>query len=61
VFKRLLLLPLILVLGVAPALARPIVIAELGKSPLLGSSTSTAEMRARVARNEGSRATYSPV
>jgi hypothetical protein len=37
----------------APALARPTVIAELGSAPLLGTSTSTAEMRARVARNEG--------
>jgi hypothetical protein len=37
----------------APALAKPTVIAELGTAPLLGTSTSTAEMRASVARNEG--------
>ena len=52
-YKKILLLPLVFALGIAPALARPTVIAELGESPLLGSSTSTAEMRARVARNEG--------
>lgn len=45
--------PLIFALGMAPAFARTTVIAELGTAPLLGTSTSTAEMRARVARNEG--------
>jgi hypothetical protein len=40
-------------LCVSPAIARPTVIAELGSAPLLGTSRSTAEMRALVARNEG--------
>jgi hypothetical protein len=41
------------VLCAAPALAKPTVIAELGTAPLLGTSRSTAEMRALIARNEG--------
>lgn len=45
--------PLIFALGIAPAVAKTTVIAELGNAPLLGTSSSTAEMRARVARNEG--------
>lgn len=45
--------PLIFALGFAPALARPTVIAELGTAPLLGTSRSTAELRERVAKNEG--------
>lgn len=53
VFKKLFIVPLIVALSAAPALARPTVIAELGASPLLGTSTSTAQMRARVAHNEG--------
>jgi hypothetical protein len=53
VYKVLGLLPLVFALGFAPALAKPTVIAELGESPLLGTSTSTAQMRDRVARNEG--------
>ena len=51
--KTLALVPLIVALGAAPALAKPTVIAELGTAPLLGTSTSTAQMRARVAQNEG--------
>jgi hypothetical protein len=51
--KGLYLTPLIFALAVAPAMAKPTIIAELGSAPLLGTSTSTAEMRARVARNEG--------
>jgi hypothetical protein len=39
--------------GIAPALAKPTVIAELGTAPLLGTSTSTVQMRERVAQNEG--------
>ena len=39
-------------LCVAPAVAKPTVIAELGTAPLLGTSTSTLEMRERVAHNE---------
>jgi hypothetical protein len=53
VLKGLILAPLIFALGIAPALAKPTVIAELGSAPLLGTSTSTAEMRRLVARNEG--------
>lgn len=53
VLKQLAFVPLIVALGAGPALARPTVIAELGTAPLLGTSTSTADMRARVARNEG--------
>jgi hypothetical protein len=53
VFKQLALVPLIVALGAAPAMAKPTVIAELGTAPLLGTSSSTADMRARVARNEG--------
>lgn len=53
VYKGFLLLPLIFGLGVAPVLAHTTVIAELGSAPLLGTSASTAEMRERVARNEG--------
>lgn len=51
VFKGLVIAPLMFALGFAPALAKPTVIAELGTSPLLGTSTSTAEMRARVDGN----------
>jgi len=51
--KGLLLAPLMFALGVAPALAKPTVIAELGSAPLLSTSSSTAAMRASVARNEG--------
>lgn len=43
----------IFALGAGPALARTTVISELGSAPLLGTSTSTAELRSRVARNEG--------
>jgi hypothetical protein len=43
----------IFILGAAPAWAHTTVIAELGSFPLLGTSRSTAELRARVARNEG--------
>jgi hypothetical protein len=53
VLKGLILAPLIFAFGVAPALAKPTVIAELGTAPLLGTSTSTAEMRRRVAQNAG--------
>jgi hypothetical protein len=53
VLKQLALVPLIVALGAGPALAHPTVIAELGTAPLLGTSTSTADMRARIARNEG--------
>lgn len=49
--KSLALVPLMFALGIAPALAKPTVIAELGTAPLLGTSTSTAEMRARVDHN----------
>lgn len=52
VFARFLLVPIILALGVTPALAKPTVIAELGTAPLLGPSGSTAQMRARVAANQ---------
>lgn len=52
VHKRLVLIPLLVALATAPALAKPTVIAELGTAPLLGTSTSTAEMRERVAHNE---------
>jgi hypothetical protein len=51
--ERFLLAVSLFALCVSPAIARPTVIAELGTAPLLGTSTSTAEMRARVARNEG--------
>lgn len=44
---------LICVLGVTPAFAHTTVIGELGTAPLLGRSSSTAQMRMRVARNEG--------
>jgi hypothetical protein len=47
------LLSLLLGLGAVPALAKPVVIAELGTAPLIGTSTSAKEMRALVARNEG--------
>jgi hypothetical protein len=53
VIKALLVLPLVFAFGITPALAKPTVIAELGSAPLLGTSRSTAEMRALVARNEG--------
>jgi hypothetical protein len=53
VLKGLIFAPLIFALGVAPALAKPTVIAELGTAPLLGTSRNTAEMRRLVARNEG--------
>ena len=39
-------------LGAGPVLAKTTIIAELGTAPLLGSSTSTAQMRTRIARNE---------
>jgi hypothetical protein len=52
-YKRFLLVPLILAFAASPALAGPTVIAALGESPLLGPSASTAQMRARVAANEG--------
>jgi hypothetical protein len=45
--------PLIFALGFAPAFAKTTVIAQLGTAPLLGTSSSTAQMRSRVARNEG--------
>ncbi len=51
--KSLVVGPLIFALGVAPAFAKTTVIAELGTAPLLGTSRSTAEMQARVSRNEG--------
>lgn len=51
--KTLVVGPLVFALGMAPAFARTTVIAELGTAPLLGTSNSTAEMRSRVARNEG--------
>jgi hypothetical protein len=51
--KEFILASVFFALSAAPALAKPTVIAELGTAPLLGTSTSTAEMRARVARNEG--------
>jgi len=44
---------LVVALGAAPALAKPTVIAELGTAPLLGASSSTKQLRERVARNEG--------
>ena len=44
---------LVVALGTAPALAKPTVIAELGTAPLLGTSSSTKQLRDRVARNEG--------
>jgi len=50
--KSLVVGPLMFALGISPALATT-VIAQLGTAPLLGSSSSTAEMRSRVARNEG--------
>lgn len=53
VLKGLVFFPLMFALGVAPALAKPTVIAELGTAPLLGVSSSTAQMRARVAENAG--------
>jgi hypothetical protein len=53
VLQKFALVPLIVALAAGPALAKPTVIAELGTAPLLGTSSSTAEMRARVARNEG--------
>ena len=51
--QRFLLAAACVALCAAPALAKPTVIAELGSAPLLGTSRSTAEMRASVARNEG--------
>jgi hypothetical protein len=53
VIKGFILASVFFALGAVPALAKPTVIAELGTAPLLGTSTSTAQMRARVARNEG--------
>jgi hypothetical protein len=53
VIKGFILASVFFALSAGPALAKPTVIAELGTAPLLGTSTSTAEMRARVARNEG--------
>ena len=53
VLKGFFLLPLMFGLGLAPAMAHTTEIAELGSAPLLGTSASTAEMRDRVARNEG--------
>lgn len=53
VTKGIFLAPLLIALTVGPALAKPTVIAELGTAPLLGTSASTAQMRARVAHNEG--------
>jgi hypothetical protein len=53
VIKGFILASVFFALAAGPALAKPTVIAELGTAPLLGTSTSTAEMRARVARNEG--------
>ena len=52
VFKYLA-VPFIVTLTIAPAMAKPTVIAELGSAPLYGTSVSTAQMRERVARNEG--------
>jgi hypothetical protein len=43
----------IFALGSVQALAHTTVIAELGTAPLLGTSVSTAELRSRVAHNEG--------
>jgi hypothetical protein len=43
----------IFALGSVQALAHTTVIAELGTAPLLGTSASTAELRSRVAHNEG--------
>jgi len=51
--KSFLLTPIIFALAVAPALAKPTVVAELGTAPLLGASNSTADMRSRVAANAG--------
>jgi hypothetical protein len=51
--ERFLLAVSLFALCISPAMARPTVIAELGSAPLLGTSRSTAEMRALVARNEG--------
>jgi hypothetical protein len=51
VLIRFLLVPLLIALTGLPAFARTTVIAELGTAPLLGTSTSTAQMRARVAGN----------
>jgi hypothetical protein len=51
--KRILFVLSFTLLCAAPALAKPTVIAELGTAPLLGTSRSTTEMRALVARNEG--------
>jgi hypothetical protein len=51
--KSLVVGPLMFALGFAPALAKTTVIAELGTAPLLGTSRSTADMQARVSRNEG--------
>jgi hypothetical protein len=53
VIKAILLAPLLIALAAGPVLAKPTVIAELGTAPLLGTSVSTAQMRARVAHNEG--------
>jgi len=53
VYKAIFLAPLMVALAAGPALAKPTVIAELGTAPLLGESTSTAQMQARVAHNEG--------
>jgi hypothetical protein len=44
---------LVCALGASPALAHTTVVSQLGEAPLLGSSSSTAQMRANVARNEG--------
>jgi hypothetical protein len=51
VLARIVIVPLLVALVAAPALAKPTVIAELGSAPLLGTSTSTAQMRSRVAEN----------
>lgn len=52
VFKPILLAPMILALATAPAFAKTTLIAELGSAPLLGTITSTAQMRERVAGNQ---------
>jgi hypothetical protein len=49
--KSLALIPLLVSLGAAPALAKTVVIAELGTAPLLGTSTSTAALRTDVAHH----------
>ena len=51
VLIRFLLVHILIALTALPAFARTTVIAELGSAPLLGTSTSTAQMRARVAGN----------